>query len=209
MRRLILVRHGESEANISHTFANRGDGPPLTDAGRRQAATLAHRLHGTGIAEIHSSPLIRSVQTAVEIGAVLGRAVVVDEALREYDVGELEGQANPYAWAAYADLERRWLVDRDWSARHPGGESYHEIVSRFGAYLARVRAVAAAPVLAVAHGGLFRMALPHHAVGYTYEESLRIKVPNCGVIVLEPDGRLATLEEVAEPISPPGSTARS
>src|SRR6476660_3157977 len=141
MRQLILVRHGESEANISHTFANRGDGPPLTSLGRRQSVELARRLRGTRIGEIHSSPLLRCTQTADEIGAVLGLPVVVDEALREYDVGELEGQANPYAWGAYADLERRWLVDREWSARHPDGESYHEIVARFGAYLAGVRSV--------------------------------------------------------------------
>jgi broad specificity phosphatase PhoE len=190
MHRLILVRHGESDANISHTFANRGAGPGLTPLGRRQAAELAGRLRGWTVAEVHSSPLARSTQTAAPIAAALGLPVTIEEALREYDVGELEGQANPVAWAAYADMERRWLIDRDWSARHPGGESYQEIVRRFAGYWERIRATAAGPVLAVAHGGLIRLVLPSVAVNCRAEESLRATVPNCGMIVLEPDGRL-------------------
>jgi broad specificity phosphatase PhoE len=193
MHRLILVRHGESEANISHTFANRGAGPELTRLGRQQAAQLAERLRGQGVTEIHSSPLARAMQTAAAVAAVLGLPVTTEEALREYDVGELEGQADPVAWAAYADMERRWLIDRDWSARHPGGESYHEIVTRFAGYWDRVRETAAGPVLAVAHGGLFRLALPSVAVGYRHEESLRVTISNCGAVVLEPDGRLGVL----------------
>ena len=193
MHRLILVRHGESEANISHTFANAGAGPELTALGRRQAAQLAQRLRGQGVTEVHSSPLARATQTAAVIAAVLGLPVTVEEALREYDVGELEGRADPVAWTAYADMERRWLIDRDWSARHPGGESYHEVVARFAGYRDRVRETAAGPVLAVAHGGLLRLALPSVAVGYSSEESLRVTISNCGVVVLEADGRLGVL----------------
>jgi probable phosphoglycerate mutase len=193
MHRLILVRHGESEANISHTFANRGAGPELTPLGRQQAARLAERLCGREVTEIHSSPLARAAQTATAVAAVLGLPVTIEEALREYDVGELEGQANPVAWAAYADMERRWLLDRDWSARHRGGESYCEIVARFARYRERIRQTATGPVLAVAHGGLFRLVLPSVAVGYRHEESLHVTIPNCGAIVLEPDGHLGVL----------------
>lgn len=190
MHRVVLVRHGESEANLTHTIANRGAGPGLTGLGRRQAVELAGRLRGQGVAEIHSSPLLRSTQTAAAVAAVLGIPVTVEEALREYDVGELEGRADSTAWSAYAKMERRWLVDRDWSVRHPGGESYREIVARFVGYWHRVRAAAAGPVLAITHGGLLRMVVPHVARGYGYEESLHAVVPNCGTVVLEPDGRL-------------------
>lgn len=190
MRRLILVRHGESEANLSHTFANRGDGPELTALGRAQAGQLAAQIRDAGITEIYSSPLARSMQTADAIARRLGLAVTASESLREYDVGELEGQANAMAWQRYADMERRWLLDRDWSARHPGGESYSDMVHRFGLFWRAVRPGTAGTALAVTHGGLMRMVLPHFAVGLGHADAYRTRVPNCAIVVVQPDGRL-------------------
>lgn len=190
MRTLFFARHGESEANITHVFANRGDGPDLTPLGRSQSEALARRLESFGITEIHSSPLARARQTAEPIATLLGLPVIVDEALREYDVGELEGQANPDAWRRYAELERRWLIDREWHARHSGGESYHELSLRFGSYLDRVRGKAAGPLLIVAHGGIFRMMLPRFLTGVGFEQSFAARIPNCGVIEAGADGRL-------------------
>ncbi|BAK34875.1 hypothetical protein MLP_18610 [Microlunatus phosphovorus NM-1] len=118
----------------------------------------------------------------------------------EYDVGELEGRADPDAWAAYADLERRWLLSGEGSVRHLGGESADEVVARVRDFLARCartprgsHPAAAAdpleePVVAVCHGGLLRLALPRVASGLDAAEWFRTRVPNCGVVLLRPDG---------------------
>lgn len=72
IRRLILVRHGESEANRAGTFDGYGDAV-LTDLGHRQAAATAAALAGRALGPmaLMSSPLRRATQTAAAIGAAL------------------------------------------------------------------------------------------------------------------------------------------
>ncbi len=72
IRRLILVRHGESEANRAGTFDGYGDAV-LTDLGHRQAAATAAALarRALGPMALISSPLRRATQTAAAIGAAL------------------------------------------------------------------------------------------------------------------------------------------
>jgi broad specificity phosphatase PhoE len=69
--RFYFARHGESDANRQHVFANLGDGPPLTSRGRQQARTLARQLSCDGIEHIYASPLLRARQTADTVAARL------------------------------------------------------------------------------------------------------------------------------------------
>lgn len=57
--------------------------PELTEVGGDQAATVAAELAEIGIAALYSSPLRRARETAAPIAAVTGRAVTIDERLRE------------------------------------------------------------------------------------------------------------------------------
>jgi broad specificity phosphatase PhoE len=189
---VFFARHGESEANTAHTFANRGRGSGLTGQGRRQAAELASRLAASGARELHSSPLTRCTETAAIVGAAIGLPVVVRDELREYDVGHLEGQSGTAAQDEYWDMQRRWLLGSEWDARHPGGESYREIVGRLAAYVESVRS---GPVIAITHGGLLRMALPRIAAGFPPAESLRRMIPNGGLLELRCDGSTADVSD--------------
>lgn len=98
---LILVRHGETEANARQLLLGRAD-PPLTALGRQQAAALA-----SAIAAPHrviSSPLRRARDTA----AAFGCDVVVDARWVEMDYGRLDGSA---ASAVSEDVWQRWRTD--------------------------------------------------------------------------------------------------
>jgi broad specificity phosphatase PhoE len=213
VRALYFARHGESEANVTHEFANRSTAHGLTSRGRRQAEELARRLAGAGITRIDTSPLARARQTAEVVSAALTVPCRTDEALREYDVGVLEGQAGPAAWEQYAELERAWLVGREWDRRHLGGESFDEVAARFGPYLRRA-AAAPGTVLAVTHGGLLRLMLPRFVSGVGYGFAHAAKIPNCGVVeVVTADAALSCrswcgqLPPASEPPSaswPPG-----
>ena len=59
MTRILLARHGETEWNRLGRWQGHAD-PPLNEQGRRQAAELAERLAGDGIAAIYSSDLARA-----------------------------------------------------------------------------------------------------------------------------------------------------
>ena len=107
---LLLVRHGQTEANAAGLIQGRRD-PDLTALGRRQAAALAGAVPDT--ATVVSSPLRRARQTAEG----LGRPVEIDERWLEVDYGDLEGRVV----ADVRGLLTRWLVDADWAPT--GGES--------------------------------------------------------------------------------------
>jgi broad specificity phosphatase PhoE len=107
---LLLIRHGQTEANAAGLIQGRRD-PDLTPLGRRQAATLASAVPET--ATVVSSPLRRARQTA----ECLGRPVEIDERWVEVDYGDLEGRVV----ADVRGLLTRWQVDAEWAPA--GGES--------------------------------------------------------------------------------------
>ncbi len=115
---LYVVRHGQTDANARGLLLGRAD-PPLSDHGRRQAVALAAHLPQG--AEVISSPLRRTVETAM----ALGRAVEVDERWIEVDYGVLDGtrvsDVPPETWAA-------WRADPTFAP--PGGESLASVLTR-------------------------------------------------------------------------------
>ncbi len=90
-RSLLLVRHGQIEANARGRWHGSTDSP-LTRTGRRQIARVARRMRRDwgDAAAIYSSPMIRCLHTAQAIGGALDQPVLLDEDLREYGIGELE-----------------------------------------------------------------------------------------------------------------------
>ena len=75
--RLLLIRHGQTPANVRGLLATARPGPGLTKLGRRQAGSLAESMladavAGEQIAAIYVSPLTRTAQTAAPLAASLG-----------------------------------------------------------------------------------------------------------------------------------------
>lgn len=87
--RLVLARHGEALGNRELRYLGRTD-VPLTPRGEAQALLLAAALTGVPAVAIYSSPLRRAHETAAAIGAALGLAVTIEEALCEQDFGTWE-----------------------------------------------------------------------------------------------------------------------
>jgi broad specificity phosphatase PhoE len=164
VRRLLLVRHAQSEWNAAGRWQGVAD-PALSLEGRDQAAeagvTLA-RLVAEGdlaspVAALVASDLGRAVATAAIIGEAVGwpRPPTVVAGLREHDVGEWSGLTRPEIDARWPGMVEAWSTDPE--ACPPGGE-------RRSAFDARVRAAldtladGSAPGLTVAvtHGGVLR-----------------------------------------------------
>ena len=145
----LLLRHGQTPMSVQKRYAGRSDAP-LTDVGVQQAAAAAKRLASSGIAVIVTSPLLRAVQTAQEVGAVTGAAVVTDDGFRETDFGAWEG-------LTFAEVRERWPAElatwlADPKVAPPGGESFTDVSARVTAALHRVLAARAGQtVLIVSH----------------------------------------------------------
>lgn len=105
-RRVVLLRHGETDWNSQGRFQGHED-TPLNAAGLAQAAAAAERLAGYRPARVLSSDLTRARQTAQAVAGAVGVAVDVDVRLREVDVGtwagldlETVGAMEPDFWPA-------------------------------------------------------------------------------------------------------------
>ena len=102
----------QSQANLRHEFSNQGLKHPLTLEGRQQAAALADALQTQSVTYIYSSPVLRALETAIILAGRLGVEYEVAEALREYDVGLLEGRSDDEAWHAWQNSGRCLVAAR-------------------------------------------------------------------------------------------------
>lgn len=97
MRRLILVRHGESAANVQEIIS--GDPQtPLTDLGVHQAINAGKQIamkYDPSELKIVASPYKRAHDTALHIAREIGHhpdSITLDHELRERHFGEFEGR---------------------------------------------------------------------------------------------------------------------
>ena len=185
---LDFIRHGESEANLLNEFSNGLGKHPLTEKGRQQALELAQRLKGTPIAAGYTSPVLRAVQTAEILGAELGVECQVADALREFDVGILEGRSDEAAWQQFKQLFRAWMAGRDLEQRIEGGESFLDIQRRFVPFvesLLQQYTGSAAHLLLVGHGGTYRCMLPLILRNIDFAYALQHGLGNTAVVRAE------------------------
>jgi broad specificity phosphatase PhoE len=142
---LVLVRHGESVGNVADRAAIEAEQPrldietrdadvELSDTGRQQAEAVARHIAGLPEDEwptaVVSSPYARARQTAEIATGELGLEVVVDERLRERDLGAFDGLTWIGVQQEYPqESERRARVGKFYF-RPPGGESWADVVLR-------------------------------------------------------------------------------
>ena len=160
--RLLLVRHGETEGNVSRKL--QGPDDPLTERGRRQAEEIAAHLSGRDdVVALYASPYRRAFDTARAIGDALGVKPEPRPALAELDVGDAAGYRFE-AWVEeFPDDAERFRtegVDYSW----PDGESGWELSVRTEAEIGRTLGAhghEAGAVVVVSHGGALAWIIAH------------------------------------------------
>jgi broad specificity phosphatase PhoE len=150
--RLVLWRHGQTDWNSSGRFQGQAD-IPLNAVGLDQARDAALLLGTLGPAELWSSDLTRTRQTAAALSEVTGLTPRLDARLREVNVGTWEGLRGHEIEAVepetYAALRRGEDVRRS-----PTGETVSEVGERVAEALVEIAAQAAddATVVVTTHG---------------------------------------------------------
>lgn len=160
MNLIYLLRHGENTANLTKEFSCRKVDYSLTPRGVLQVEQTAAFFKTQSIDAIYSSPLKRAAETAAFVGDSLGLPVTTLEALREINVGELEGTDDlSAAWELHNDILQSWF-DGDAERRFPGGESQMELIARMrGALEQAVQGRDGQRIIFAAHGGIFRLTI--------------------------------------------------
>lgn len=155
---LVLVRHGASEAAVpGQNFAmvdGQGD-PALSPVGREQARSVAAALGGETFSGLFASSLRRTQETAAPLAEATGLAVTVLPALREINLGELEGGAYRIKVAEGDPLVAEIALQERWDVI-PGAESPEEFSGRLRAAIAEIVATVPVGTTAVAfvHGAV-------------------------------------------------------
>lgn len=155
--RLVLVRHAQSLGNVADDHAHahglgrleldtRDADTPLSENGEQQARALGEylkRLPGEDLPSVVlSSPYERALRTA-EIAlttAGLEHRLVIDERLRERDLGVLDGFTRIGIEEAYPDEAARRSRVGKFYYRPAGGESWCDVALRIRSVLGDIRA---------------------------------------------------------------------
>ena len=155
---MILLRHGQTMFNVVFSETRVDPGlvdPPLTEAGRAQAAAAAESLAAHGITRLLASPYTRALETAHIIADRLRLPVQVDHRVRERcayacDVGTVRSSlAATWGHFGFAAFEEQW-----WPAVE---EPEADLIARCEAFRLEMAAAADwATVAVVTHWGVIR-----------------------------------------------------
>lgn len=139
MTKFIIVRHGQSMANIEKIYAAHVN-TPLSEMGHTQAELVGEALKETPIHAIYSSDLQRAVDTAAPTAKSHGLEITGRKELREIDGGEWEGKKFDDLIKEYPEEYGIWLTDVG-KSRATGGESMAEVSARMNREIDRIAAL--------------------------------------------------------------------
>lgn len=185
MLRLILVRHGQSVADIVGRHEGRADFE-LTELGEKQAKIAANYLATYyGIDYIICSPLKRAKRTAEIIGQKFLQIPLVVKELMEMDNGKLAGLTFEEANEKYPLTEDSNRIYRP----IPGGESIIDFRMRIEKFWHKFRDEnleidVQKTICIVAHGGTISM-LYKSILGLPVDTNVKVPTADTGIHIIE------------------------
>lgn len=194
-----FVRHAESEINVDsypHSVADEGVSYPLTRAGMEQAIALADSLGDVRVVGVYSSPRVRAIQTADAIAFRHRVPVAIAPEAVEISLGiPLDA---PDGRQSYRELVRKWVVDRDTSARLGEGETLLDAQRRFLPFVRELmnrHIDDSGVVVVVSHGATLGVLVPLLATNVPADFALTHPLSNTSIIKTElRDGKLHCIE---------------
>ena len=166
---LLLVRHGQTQANIQHLYYGSMDSP-LTDKGRTQARAAGEMIRHLGFQpdSIFLSALTRTHETLRHMGFSPDEAQI-DPRLNEQAMGQFEGYSFEQIGERFPEQFRSWNEDRQ-HYRPQAGESRWDLYTRVRDFMEEViipDMESQRRCLVIAHSGVIRC-----VYAYLNEENL-------------------------------------
>lgn len=178
MKRLYLLRHGQTEFNVKKLVQGRCDSP-LTDLGRQQAGAAAAWLKAHDVIpdKVVSSPLGRAMDTA----SLVATELLGPDAAVEPCEGIIER-----CYGAFEEGPHDALPTDVWDPGEDlipfGGEGSHALQERMVATLTNLMRAKGKTLLAVSHGSASRQFIKAAAPeGF----ELPTKLPNCAIMIFD------------------------
>lgn len=189
MLRLVLIRHGQTDSNLSGALDTAWPGRPLNATGREQSAALVdkyHQLVGAAPQRLACSFILRARQTAEPLAPAFGIPVQVDADFREVRAGMLEMSTTQQDTRAYLNTAIDWATG-DLNRRMPGAETGAQTLVRFDRAIARLCAGLEddpqATVAVITHGAIMRVWSANRIEGLTLDLLAQFPCQNCSLTV--------------------------
>ncbi len=158
MTKVIFIRHGQTEWNVSGRYQGQSD-VHLTAEGRQQAVKLAENFPVEELAAVYASDLNRAMVTAETIAAKFNLPVQPEAAFRELSFGQWEGLTYQQIVAQWEEAMANFMQHPD-ILEIPGGESFPAVQKRALARLTElVEQHDGQTIAIVAHGAVLRTIL--------------------------------------------------
>ena len=130
MTTLLIIRHGQSQANLDGIFVGHVNSP-LSDLGMQQAELTANYVVSNyHVDAVYASDLDRAFYTGKRIADLLGLPITADPQLREIYAGDWERVKFDDLAAHYGEPYQLWLRDIG-RAQCQNGESTAQLQKRF------------------------------------------------------------------------------
>lgn len=187
MKTILLVRHGESETNLTKCFAGQLN-TPLTPKGHLQAEAMAEYLDRYAIDRIYASSLQRALDTAQAIVQRQNCPLVRCDAFREINAGIWQGMTYSEIARIYPDSYQVWRenIALAWPE---GGESCRQLYDRVIRLFTQLAETDGEETICiVAHATPIRMIESYIAAGSADLAQSLSWVPNASTTVYRYDG---------------------
>lgn len=191
---LLIIRHGQSVANVDHTFAGHTDAP-LSELGHRQAECTAEYLKNTHIDAFYASDLSRAYDTGLAIAKYHDKPVIPNTHLREIFCGAWEGMPREQIVAQYHETYDIWKNDIG-RIQMPGGENAGQVQARVWSFLSAVVNTHPGETVCIASHAFAIRTLITKVMGFPLERMKELPwVANASVTTVTYDDGKFTLEE--------------
>ena len=175
--RLLLIRHGQTPANVIGLLDTAHPGPGLTALGERQANAVAEALRGEEIDGVFATTLVRTQLTALPFAT----ATVID-GLHEIEAGDLEGRGDRASARTYLETAFAWGSGH-LDVTMPGATDGHAFFERFDRGISVAAEVDTAAVFS--HGAAIRVWTAARARNVPPIFAGSHELENTGVVELE------------------------
>lgn len=184
--RLLLMRHGQTHANVAGWLDTAHPGLELTDLGRAQSVAACRALADEHLDAIYVSSRVRTHQTAAPTAGARGIGLTQLAGLEEIAAGDFEMRNDHEAVAGYIGSVSTWL-DGDLGHRMPGAETGEEFVTRFDTAVRVIVDVGHGAALIVSHGAALRTWVSTRMEAHPQAPPATQPLHNTALIVLDGD----------------------
>jgi len=159
-RRIILMRHGETDASTKGRCYGKLD-VPLSAEGRNQVQRSATLIQALKPDAIVTSPRTRASDSAAIVAKACQVSIQTEHNFAELDFGDCEGKRYEDVARENPEFYAHWMANPT-QVTFPNGESYTTMAKRVvTAYEQWVETFAQTKLVIVAHGGVNRIILAH------------------------------------------------